>query len=287
MTAGQTSLTRPSVQGPRASTTQPSCKIPSSSLPALPPLSVRHACAFCPTAVVSLTLPSALSPPLGGQTDLCRCECPHAPPCAERLPGPPFFLWATYKDSPRLGLGAWRPAFLLPRATRANPSSSRPQKHHAPVSHRALARATPLPGSPWSAALSGSLPLPPHPAVSPPSSFTAPHLSPSHTSEAPLRAWCPDESVMMGPDRGAVLHGEGGEPRARTPSSGVGVGAGAKKPDPSRALWPETWGRRSISLRSRLLSQSPPAALDPELWSPIDHCMQGRQQVPHKCQSAG
>lgn len=67
-----------------------------------------------------------------------------------------------------------------------------------------------------------------------------------------------------------------------------GHGCGNQQPDPSRALWPETRGLGSISLLVlRLLSQSPPAALDHKLWSLIYHCTQGRQQVPHKCQSAG
>lgn len=63
------------------------------------------------------------------------------------------------------------------------------------------------------------------------------------------------------------------EPSSRTPAGPFGLRHGGCGP--------------SLCLRSRLLSQSPPATLGPELWSPIDHGMQGRRQVPHKCQSAG
>lgn len=185
-------------QGPGSPTTQRSCKIPglragghrltthtTGSLPFPAP----HLSTGCFARLLWSPSPSQLPslPPPGGRTDLCRCACPHILHCAKKLLGPPFFPWVIYKDSPYLGLGAWPPACLPPRAAHANPSPIRSQKHHALVSHRAFACATALPGlTYWRAAPSGNLPQPPHQAVCPcpPSLFhTCPlHAHPTHFS---------------------------------------------------------------------------------------------------------
>lgn len=249
-------------------------------------------------------------PPLGGQTDLCRCECPHALPCAERLLGPPFFPWAVYKDSPYLGLGAQWPACLFPRAAHANPSPICSRKHHALISHRAFACVTPLPGSillercslgkPSPATPSGHVPLvllhcsAPVPVTHIPGSAPGPGGRQRTKLIQSWQRWGLHPGKEKAGTRRVSNYGacsrtctpwERGESRETgCPRLGWAWVQEPSRLRPAGPFRPERWVLRSMSLLFQAAFPKPTSPRDHKLWSPIYRCMRCGQQVPRKCQ---